>query len=269
MNSSYSADPYTQASQFQPATFSQVHYQNPTTTRSNPAQPRTAPLEAPRPRSIAELAEIAKLSLGENARPFKTWLRIAETARRDAKSFQEQGVLEPAFIEFARAATIVLEKIPSHPDYRVLLSQTQRHNMGLVSYLNLQHFACHQNYHATCRLHLPTHSTYDHAFMLVRGSTKRHIIRTCGFQFSFSHYNLGISRRSFRLNTPPVIQTWQLCHRHRDFTRAFALSRIAWMDERDLTPALHVSLEGPPCPCHLCPLPILMLIKYAARTGDS
>jgi hypothetical protein len=150
MNSSYSTDPYSQSSQFQPATLSQVHYQNPTTTRSKPAQPRTAapPLEASRPHSIAELAETAKQSLGEDARPFKTWLRIAETARRDAKSFQEQGDLEASFIEFARAATIVLEKIPSHPDYRVLLSQTQRHNMGLVSYLDPLHLACYQNYHA-------------------------------------------------------------------------------------------------------------------------
>ncbi len=158
MNSSYSADAYTQSSQFQPATFAPVHFQNPTSTRSNPAQPRTAPppLEASRPHSIAELAELAKQSLGDDARPFKTWLRIAENARRDAKSFQEQGDLESAFIEFARAATIVLEKIPSHPDYRVLLTSTQRHNMGLVSYLNLlapPHFACPQNYYAAGRLH--------------------------------------------------------------------------------------------------------------------
>jgi hypothetical protein len=123
--------------------------QNPTTTRSNPAQPRTAPppLEASRPHSLAELAETAKQSLGDD-RPFKTWLRIAEIARRDAKSFQEQGDLEASFIEFARAATIVLEKIPSHPDYRVLLTTTQRHNMGLVSYLDPLHLACYQNYHA-------------------------------------------------------------------------------------------------------------------------
>ncbi|KAH8976378.1 hypothetical protein EDB86DRAFT_2765419, partial [Lactarius hatsudake] len=86
-----------------------------------------------RPHSIAELAELAKQTLGDEARPFKAWLRIAENARRDAKSFQEQGDLESAFIDFAKAATIVLEKIPSHPDYRVLLTSTQRHNMGLVS----------------------------------------------------------------------------------------------------------------------------------------
>jgi serine protease inhibitor ecotin len=149
MNSSYSTDPYSQSSQFRPATSSQVHYQNPTTARSNPAQPRTAPppLEAKSPRSIAELAEITRQSLGEDTRPFKIWLQIAETARRDAKSFQEKGDLEASFIEFARAATIVLEKIPSHPDYRVLLTPTQIHNVGLVSYLDPLHFACHQSYH--------------------------------------------------------------------------------------------------------------------------
>lgn len=79
---------------------------------------------------------MAEQSLGNEARPFKTWLRIAESARRDAQSYQEEGDLESAFIETARAATIVLEKIPSHPDYRILLTPVQRHNMGLVSYLN-------------------------------------------------------------------------------------------------------------------------------------
>ncbi|KAI9459316.1 hypothetical protein F5148DRAFT_964366, partial [Russula earlei] len=86
-----------------------------------------------RPHSIAELAELAKLTLGDDPKPFKAWLRTAENARRAAKSFQEQGDLESAFVEYAKAATIVLEKIPAHPDYRVLLSTTQRHNMGLVS----------------------------------------------------------------------------------------------------------------------------------------
>jgi hypothetical protein len=91
-----------------------------------------------RPHPIAELAERAKQSLGDDIvpiRPFKAWLRIAENARRDAKVFHEQGDLKSAFVEYAKAAIIVLEKIPSHPDYRVLLSTTQRRNMDLVSYL--------------------------------------------------------------------------------------------------------------------------------------
>ncbi|KAF8477668.1 hypothetical protein DFH94DRAFT_634532, partial [Russula ochroleuca] len=91
-----------------------------------------------RPHLIAELAERAKQSLGDDTgpiRPFKVWLRIAENARRDAKIFHEQGEFESAFVEYAKAATIMLEKIPGHPDYEVFLSMTQRHNMALVSYL--------------------------------------------------------------------------------------------------------------------------------------
>ena len=141
MNSSHDTDMYTQPSQFRPVTYQPGPariYQNPTLESSNVAHPAPPPpqLQPPpsRPHSIGELAERAKQILGEDPKPFKAWLRIAENARRDAKSFQEQGDLESAFVEYAKAATIVLEKIPAHPDYRVLLSTTQRHNMGLVSY---------------------------------------------------------------------------------------------------------------------------------------
>ena len=144
MNSSYATDVFTQSSQFRPATYQPGPtriYQNPNSAPPNVAHPAPPPsqFQAPpsHPHSIAELAERAKLVLGEDPKPFKAWLRIAENARRDAKSFYEQGDLELAFVEYAKAATIVLEKIPAHPDYRVLLSTTQRHNMGLVSYLYL------------------------------------------------------------------------------------------------------------------------------------
>jgi STAM-binding protein len=138
MASSYGNDVFSQISQFRPATFQPgpaAIYQNPNSAPSNHAQ-AAPPQASSRPHSIAELAERAKQTLGEDARPFKAWLRIAENARRGAKSFYEQGDLESAFVEYAKAATIVLEKIPAHPDYRVLLSTTQRHNMGLVSYFS-------------------------------------------------------------------------------------------------------------------------------------
>jgi len=73
---------------------------------------------------------MAKQSLRDDVQPFNTLLRMAGNAQRDAKSFQERGDFESAFIEFARAAIIVNEIIPSDPDYRVLTS-TQRHNMDL------------------------------------------------------------------------------------------------------------------------------------------
>ncbi|KAH9974434.1 hypothetical protein BGW80DRAFT_1304054 [Lactifluus volemus] len=142
MDPSYTTNAYTQQTQFQPATLLQFQpdpsqvYQNPISVPSIPPQSRPGPIpsqlqEPSRPHSIVELAERARLSLGDDPRPFKSWLRIAENARREAKGLQDQGDLESAFVEFARAATIVLEKIPAHPDYRVLLTPTQRHNMGL------------------------------------------------------------------------------------------------------------------------------------------
>ena len=144
MNPSYAADMSTQSSQFRPNTYqpnpTKIH-QTPTLAPLNVAHlaPPPSQHQAPpsRPHSVAELAERAERTLSDDPRPISAWLRIAENARRDAKSFQEQGDLESAFVEFVRAAKTVLEKIPSHPDYRVLLSTRERHNLGLVSYFYL------------------------------------------------------------------------------------------------------------------------------------
>ncbi|KZV71237.1 hypothetical protein PENSPDRAFT_630656, partial [Peniophora sp. CONT] len=86
-----------------------------------------------RPRTIAELAEAAKLGTDDDSLPLKQYLRNAETARKHGRRLYEEDDLENAFIQLARAATIVLEKLPAHKDYRALLNSTQRHNMGLVS----------------------------------------------------------------------------------------------------------------------------------------
>ena len=66
--------------------------------------------------------------------PTSTWLRIAENARQDAKSFYELGDVKSAFVEYGKATIILLKKIPGHPDYRVLPSTTQRQNIDVVSY---------------------------------------------------------------------------------------------------------------------------------------
>ncbi|KZV71236.1 hypothetical protein PENSPDRAFT_630656 [Peniophora sp. CONT] len=84
-----------------------------------------------RPRTIAELAEAAKLGTDDDSLPLKQYLRNAETARKHGRRLYEEDDLENAFIQLARAATIVLEKLPAHKDYRALLNSTQRHNMGL------------------------------------------------------------------------------------------------------------------------------------------
>ncbi|VDB86444.1 unnamed protein product [Peniophora sp. CBMAI 1063] len=85
-----------------------------------------------RPRTIAELAEIAKhLGTDDDGLTLKQYLRNAERARIAGRHLQDEGDMENAFIQLARAATIVLEKLPAHKDYRHLLNSVQRHNMGL------------------------------------------------------------------------------------------------------------------------------------------
>lgn len=136
-----SYDISTQSSQFRPTTSQPGPtrlYQDATSVPSNHAQanPPQAPSHALPPYSVAELEERAEQALGNNPRSLKTWLLIAKNARRGAKTFYKQGELELAFEEYYKAYKIVLEKIPAHPDYRVLISKAQRDNMCMVSYFS-------------------------------------------------------------------------------------------------------------------------------------
>jgi len=85
-----------------------------------------------RPSSIAELAQRATDDKYDDSKDFKFYLRLAEKYRREGKECAKRGDLEGAFVELARAATLVLEKLPLHKDYYVVLNANQRHNLGLV-----------------------------------------------------------------------------------------------------------------------------------------
>lgn len=87
---------------------------------------------AKRPSSITELAERALVDLWDETKDFKYYLRVAEKYRKDGKEFARKGDLEGAFIQLARAATLVLEKLPNHRDYNDMLNSNQRHNLALV-----------------------------------------------------------------------------------------------------------------------------------------
>jgi hypothetical protein len=87
----------------------------------------------PRPATIAELAERALNDLWDPARDLKYWLRLAQKHRNEGKDLADHGKYEEAFVLFARSATIVLEKLPTHRDYNTLLTPQQRQNLGLVS----------------------------------------------------------------------------------------------------------------------------------------
>ena len=84
-----------------------------------------------RPASISELAERANIPY-DDSKGFKYHLKSAEKYRREGKEYVRLGDLENGFVELAKAATIVLERLPEHPDYIAKLRPNQRHNLGLV-----------------------------------------------------------------------------------------------------------------------------------------
>ena len=99
------------------------------TATPNAAQRTPRPYR--RPASIAELAARAQSGLYDERRDLKHHLRAAEKNRRTAKELHKMGDLEAAFVEYAKAATLVLEKLPGHRDYASLTNDQQR-NLGLV-----------------------------------------------------------------------------------------------------------------------------------------
>ncbi|GJE86374.1 AMSH-like protease [Phanerochaete sordida] len=88
------------------------------------------PTDSGQPRSIAELAAQTHNIRWDPKLPLKHWLRTAEKARKTGSSYQDAGDLEAAFLEFAKAATIVVEKLPTHRDYFTLLNADHRRNLA-------------------------------------------------------------------------------------------------------------------------------------------
>lgn len=106
-----------------------------------------------RPATIAELAERARENVNnwDDHSTLKHLLRLAEKDRRSGADFFERygcyskpehwfscmlsrKDLENSFIAFARAASMILEKIPTHREYHSTLSKTQRTNLALVGH---------------------------------------------------------------------------------------------------------------------------------------
>ena len=139
-STTFGTDTFPHTSQSHPATFQRgptLLDQKPNSALSEltEAPPPSQPQETSQSHRISELAELAARSLGDVFRPLKIWLEIVENVVQDAKRFHEQGHLESAFVEYTKATMIAIGKIPSHPDYWVLLNATQRHNISLVSYI--------------------------------------------------------------------------------------------------------------------------------------
>ncbi|KAG8894650.1 hypothetical protein FRC01_012842, partial [Tulasnella sp. 417] len=75
---------------------------------------------ARRPKTIQELAQLATTQTYDPSRELKDQLRAAEHLRKLGKESERAGDLENAFVNFARAATIILDKIPRHTEYHKL-----------------------------------------------------------------------------------------------------------------------------------------------------
>lgn len=86
-----------------------------------------------RPSSIPELANRAFTNLWDPSKDFKHWLRAAERCRNTGKDYIIMGDLENAFVEYARAATLILDKMPTHSEYMTRLNPQQRESLTLVS----------------------------------------------------------------------------------------------------------------------------------------
>lgn len=106
------------------------------TAGAGPSNPNSASSSRTyyRPATIAELAAKAQENLWNGNLGLKHWLRTAEKARRTAESLIQAHDYEAAFVEYAKAATIVLEKLPTHREYQTLLNADQRSNLGMVSH---------------------------------------------------------------------------------------------------------------------------------------
>ncbi|KAG6844161.1 hypothetical protein H0H87_009369, partial [Tephrocybe sp. NHM501043] len=108
----------------------------------------------PRPPTITTLATIALSDLWDPSKELKYYLRIAERLRKDAnvlyasanstpnsspidreherqREWEREEKLEQAFVKYARAATLVMERLPEHRDYEKVLTKDQRSNLTL------------------------------------------------------------------------------------------------------------------------------------------
>lgn len=103
------------------------------TPNAHRTQASASDAQQKRPATIAELADKAREDIWDPNKHLKHWLRTAELSRKYGKSYAEAGDYERSFVQLARAATIILEKMPTHRDYQTLLNATQRHNLSLVS----------------------------------------------------------------------------------------------------------------------------------------
>ena len=107
------------------------------------------------PATIQQLADQAKANLKYTPQNgLKNWLRVAERSRKRGQDYKDEGDFESAFVEFAMAATIVLDQLPVHPEFTSLLNAEQRRNLGNVRLLSMPFSYSHVSFHTLTYLML-------------------------------------------------------------------------------------------------------------------
>ncbi|KAF8980190.1 hypothetical protein BDQ17DRAFT_1263985 [Cyathus striatus] len=86
------------------------------------------------PSSIADLLAHTVDGLWDDTKELKHFLCLAETYCHKGKEYYDKGNLENAFVYFAKAATLVLDKISTHRDYDVKLKPVHKNNLDLVHF---------------------------------------------------------------------------------------------------------------------------------------
>jgi hypothetical protein len=86
-----------------------------------------------RPFSIAELAARSRPTGYDPSRSLKDLLRIATLERKAGDEAKSAGDVESAFIHFAKASTLMLDELPTHPRF-VELTPSQKEAVQLVRF---------------------------------------------------------------------------------------------------------------------------------------
>ena len=85
--------------------------------------------------SLEELERRARDGLYDPTKNLKHWLRFSNQCRRNSRIRAEEGNLAESFVELTKATVLILEMLPRHPGYKLVLNATQKANLRNVRLL--------------------------------------------------------------------------------------------------------------------------------------
>jgi len=85
-----------------------------------------------RPATIVELADKSREDLPNLNKNIQYWLHAVTLASKSGKHYSENGDYERSYVQYARVACIIREKIPIQREYHTLLTNEQRCSLTLV-----------------------------------------------------------------------------------------------------------------------------------------